>query len=192
MLVDDHAVVRAGLARVLLAGGWQEVGEAATGAEALVEVERRRWDLVVLDIQLGEEDGLELAGQLRSLFPRLPLMVLSMSGEPGLVRRALGVGVRAFVVKDAQPEEVVAATLAARFGSLHLDSRVAQAFLSGAESEDRRARILEAVRRGLSNQEIADQLNLSVSSVKSELRALFYAHGVKDRQGLARLLHLTL
>ena len=192
LLVDDHAVVRSGLARVLRAGGWQEVGEAANEAEGLEKARGSVWNLVVIDAMLGAEDGLELAGRLRSLYPRLPLMVLSMSSEPGLVRRALGLGVRAFVVKDAQTEEVVAATLAARSGSLYLDSRVATAFLSGAKGQDRKARILEAVRRGLGNQEIASLLNLSVSSVNSELRRLFYAHGVKDRQGLVRVLQLTL
>lgn len=192
LLVDDHAVVRSGLARVLLAGGWQLVGEAANGAEAIYEVERGQWDLLVLDALLGEEDGVELAGRLRSRYPRLPLMMLSMSSEPGLVRRAVGLGVRAFVVKDAQPEEVVAATLAARYGSFYLDARVTSAFLSGADSQQRQAQILEALGCGLSNQEIAAQLNLSVSSVKSELRTLIYQHGVKDRNGLFALLHLTL
>lgn len=192
LLVDDHAVVRSGLARVLRSGGWRLVGEAGSVAEALELARADAWDLVVLDVALGGEDGLALAARLRSLFPRLPLMMLSMHSEGGLVRKALALGVRSFVVKDASPEEVVAATLAARSGALYLDARVARTFLSGAEAENRQQRILAAIRQGLANQEIAESLNISVSSVKSELRALFEKYGVKDRHDLSKVLNLTL
>ncbi|MBX3170597.1 MAG: response regulator transcription factor [Candidatus Eremiobacteraeota bacterium] len=78
LLVDDHAVVRSGLARVLRAGGWQMVAEAGSSQEALAQADAQEWDLVVIDALLGQEDGLKLARRLRSLFPRLPLMILSM------------------------------------------------------------------------------------------------------------------
>lgn len=192
LLVDDHAVVRSGLARVLRAGGWDVVGEAGCSQQALGLAGSQDWDLVVLDAMLGEEDGVELARRLRSLFPRLPLMMLSMHSDPRLVRRAVQVGVQAFVVKDAAPEEVVAATLVARFRSLYLDPRVASAFLAGGAVEDRREAILDGLRRGLGNQEIAELTCLSPSSVKAELRALFAIYGVKDRNGLVRVLTLAL
>lgn len=190
--MDDHAVVRSGLARVLLGGGWQVVGEAGCSREALLEVERGQWELVVLDAQLGEEDGVELARRLRSLFPRLPLMMLSMHSDPSLVRRALQAGVQAFLIKDALPEEVVAATLVARYRCLYLDSRVAPAFLAGGESEDRQAVVLEWVRQGLSNQEIAERTHLSLSSIKAEMRGLFHRYGVKDRNELLKVLNLAI
>ena len=192
LLVEDHALVRSALARVLRAGGWEFVGEAASVAEGLREAMGSPWDLVVIDAMLGEESGLELAVQLHGLLPRLPLMMLSMHSQPGLVREALQAGVRTFVVKEAAPEEVVAATMVARTGSMYLDARLASAYLGGASCQERSGLILEAVRQGLGNQEIAARLNLSVSSVKAELRALFHQHGVKDRHGLARVLHLTL
>ena len=192
LLVEDHALVRSGLARVLRGGGWRVVGEAGCGREALALVGAEDWDLVVVDARLGEEDGVELAGRLRVLFPRLPVMILSMHSQSVLVRRALGLGVRAFVVKDALPEEVVAATLVARSGALYLDARVASAFLGGGEVEERRQLILAAVRQGLGSQEIAGQVNLSVSAVKAELRALFQQYQVKDRHELSKVLNLTL
>lgn len=191
LLVDDHAVVRSGLSRVLQAGGWQVVGETSCGQEAL-EACREGWDLVVIDAQLGQEDGVELARRLRSLFPRLPLMMLSMHSQPSLVRRAVQAGVRAFVLKDALPEELVAATLVARSRGFYLDRRVASEFLSGGEVEDRQAAVLEGVRQGLTNQEIAERTHLSPSSVKAELRGLFERYGVKDRQALIIQLSLTI
>ncbi len=187
LLVDDHALVRSALARVLRSH-WQ-VGEAGCVSEALELVNREPWDLAVIDAMLGEEEGVELA---RRLSGRLPLMMLSMRSQPGLVRRAVHLGVRAFVVKEALPEEVLAATLAVRFGSFYLDGRVAPAFLQGGMVEDRQSAILDGVRRGLSNQEIAAQVHLSLSSVKAELRSLFQRHGVKDRNGLLMVLNFTL
>lgn len=188
LLVDDHAVVRSGLARILLAGGWHEVGEAADEAGALELLAGGGWDLVVIDAGLGEDDGLELAARLRGL----PVMVLSMHSQPGLVRAAVKAGVNAFVVKDAAPEEVVAATLAARHGGFYLDSRVAPAFLRGEAGQDRKYTVLSCLQAGLSNQEIADRIHLSVSSVKAEVRALFEEHGVKDRLALIKRLNLSL
>jgi len=192
LLVDDHAVVRSGLARILQAAGWQEVGEAADAARTLKLAAAESWDLVVIDAMLGQEDGLELAARLRRLYPRLPLMIFSMHSQPGLVRAAVKAGVQAFVAKDAQPEEVVAATLAARHRCFYLDSRVAPAFLRGEAGEERRVTILSCLQAGLSNREIAERTHLSVSSVKAELRALFQKHGVQDRLGLLKRLNLPL
>ena len=189
LLVDDHPVVRSGLARVLRPY-WEKIGEAGDLREALQLAAAEAWDLVVVDAMLGEADGLELAGKLRQLYPGLHLMILSMHSDPGLVRRAVRLGVRAFVVKDAQPEEVVAATLAARFGCLYMDRRVAPSFLQGGAMENRQDAILDGLRRGLSNQEIAESVHLSLSSVKMELRSLFTCYGVKDRNGLLKILNL--
>ncbi|MBS2040597.1 response regulator transcription factor [bacterium] len=191
LLVEDHALVRSGLAR-LLRCHWPEVGEAGCIQEALEQAAASLWDLVVIDAHLGQEDGLELASRLRALYPRLALMVLSMNTDPARVRMALKLGVRAFVSKDAQAEELVAATLVARRGCLYLDSRVAPAFLKGPEVENREGDILQALLLGLSNQEISNRMSLSVSSVKSEIRALFSRYGVKDRNALLRVLQLKL
>ncbi|MBX3170598.1 MAG: response regulator transcription factor [Candidatus Eremiobacteraeota bacterium] len=108
------------------------------------------------------------------------------------MRKAVQVGVQAFVVKDATSEEVVAATLVARYRCLYLDSRVAPVFLRGGERDNRQSVVLECLRQGLSNQEIAERTNLSNSSVKAEMRALFHQYGVKDRNSLVKVLNLTL
>lgn len=187
LLVDDHAVVRSALARVL-SERW-EVAEAGSISEALRQAAAQTWDLVVIDAELGGQDGLELARRFQG---SSRFMVLSMHSDPSLVRRAISVGARAFVVKEALAEEVLAATLVARYGGLYLDRRVASAFLNGAVVENRRTTILEALQQGMDNQAIAARVNLSLSSVKAELRALFREYGVKDRNELLKVLNLTL
>lgn len=192
LLVDDHAVVRSGLARLLRAGGWQLIAEASNASEALAQARAGDWDLVVIDLLLGAEDGLELVQRLRQLYPRLALMILSMHSHPRAVRQAVRLGVQAFVMKDASPQEVVAATLAARHRCFYLDARVAPGFLRGDDLKNQHSALLEGLRQGLSNQQLAESTHLSLSSVKAELRALFQEYGVKDRHGLAKVLNLKL
>lgn len=109
------------------------------------------------------------------------------------VRAALRAGVHGYVLKQASPEELLNAVEAVSYGAFHLDARVApllmadlrQAQESSVDSQlVRRKKILAALQKGHNNQEIADKLNLSVSSVKAHLRDLFAEFGVKDRLSL--------
>ncbi|ODT78026.1 hypothetical protein ABS71_02155 [bacterium SCN 62-11] len=187
--MDDHAAVRSGLRLLLQNAGFQVV-EAADGGQTWQRLAEHQVDLVLLDTQLEQEDGIGLASSLRLQHPQLPLAMLSMHSDMAQVRRAVRAGVNGYLLKQAAGEEVVAAARLLVFGGFYLDSRLAEAFLkSPAEvrsdsSSERKRILLESLRNNLSNQEIADRLKLSVSSIKTYLRELYEEHHVKDRTGL--------
>jgi DNA-binding NarL/FixJ family response regulator len=191
LLVDDHAVVRSGLRLILESGGWETVHEAATGPQAIAVLQAQPCKFVIVDARLEGEDGVELVAQIRIQSPKLPILVLSMYSEPARVRSAIRAGANGYLLKDASGDEVLAAVQCLRNGGLYLDRRVASSFLSGlwglgpSDTLAQRNRIiLEAIQSGHSNQQIADQLNLSLSSVKALLHDLYLDHGVKDRMSL--------
>jgi len=185
LLVDDHAAVRSGL-RLLLQNEGFQVLEAADSSQVYSSLSQHTVDLILLDTQLEQEDGIELAGSLRGQHPQLPLAMLSMHSDMTQVRRAVRAGVNGYLLKHAAGEEVVAAVRLLIFGGFYLDSRLAGAFLRSEKrpNTDRKKLLLESLRENLSNQEIADRLKLSVSSVKACLRELYEEHHVKDRTGL--------
>ena len=109
LIVDDHAIVRAGLRRLLRGLFEGEVLEAATGREALALARARSLDLVLLDMNLPELGGLELLSRLATVAPSLPVLVLSMHAEPLYVTRAMDAGARGYVSKNIAPDELVTA-----------------------------------------------------------------------------------
>lgn len=192
LLVDDHAAVRSGLRMLLQSGGFT-VLEAADRHQTEAQLASHQVGLILLDSQLESEDGIEIAAALRLQHPQLPLAILTMHSDLAQVRRAVRAGVNGYLLKQADGEEVLAAARLLVFGGFYLDSRLAEAFLkSPAESRasrqdpntERKRILLESLRQNLSNQEIAERLKLSVSSVKACLRDLYEEHQVKDRTGL--------
>lgn len=189
MLVDDHAAVRSGLRMLLQSAGF-EVLEAADSQQTFSHLQAHQVDLVLLDTQLESEDGIEIAAQLRGQHPNLPLAIFTMHSELTRVRRAVRASVNGYLLKQADGEEVLAAARLLVFGGFYLDSRLAEAFLkSPAEvrpdsNTERKRILLECLRENLSNQQMADRLKLSLSSVKASLRELYEEHHVKDRTGL--------
>lgn len=189
LLVDDHAAVRSGL-RLLLENDGFQVLEAADSVQVYSSLNERTVDLILLDTQLEQEDGVELATALRGHHPHLPIAMLSMHSDMTRVRRAVRAGANGYLLKQAAAEEVVAATRLLLFGGFYLDSRLAEAFLKSPSqnrpdpSSERKRLLLESLRDNLSNQEMAERLQLSVSSVKACLRELYEEHHVKDRTGL--------
>ncbi|MBS2036932.1 response regulator transcription factor [bacterium] len=191
LLVDDHAAVRSGL-RMLLESGGFTVLEAADSAQTFHQLEQQRVDLVLLDSQLENEDGIDLAAALRRQHRELPLAILTMHSDLVQVRRAVAAGANGYLLKQSEGEELLAASRVLVFGGFYLDSRLAEAFLSSPEgpkirqdsASQRKRLLLEFLRENLSNQQMAERLKLSVSSVKACLRELYEEHQVRDRTGL--------
>lgn len=196
LLVDDHAAVRSGLRMLLQSGGFT-VLEAADSQHTAAHLSAQSIHLVLLDSQLENEDGIELATQLRCQHPALPLAILTMHSDLAQVRRAVRAGVNGYLLKQADAEEVVAAARLLVFGGFYLDPRLAEAFLKSAAAPspghgvERKRILLECLRQNLSNQEMAERLKLSLSSVKACLRELYEEHQVKDRTGLLLALQPT-
>src|ERR1700743_2152959 len=128
LLVDDHAIVRSGLRRLLGMVADSDVSEAATGREGLRLARAGRFDLIILDLNLPELGGLELLARLRQL-GSTPILVLSMHAEPLYVTRALEGGAQGYVTKNASPDELLTAIRRVGGGGRYVEAEVAQALV---------------------------------------------------------------
>jgi DNA-binding NarL/FixJ family response regulator len=195
LIVDDHAIVRAGLRRLLRGLFDGEVLEAATGREALVLARGRPLDLVLLDMNLPELGGLELLSRLATVAPDLPVLVLSMHAEPLYVTRAMDAGARGYVSKNVAPEELVNAIKQVASGGRYVEGELAQALvLNPAPAidslEQLTPRDLEIVRllaRGRSLSEIADALGLAYKTIANTCTQIKAKLGVNRTADLVRV-----
>jgi DNA-binding NarL/FixJ family response regulator len=195
LLVDDHAIVRAGLRRLLRGLFEGEILEAATGREALALARGRRLDLVLLDMNLPELGGLELLNRLATVAPDLPVLVLSMHAEPLYVTRAMEAGARGYVSKNVAPDELVTAIRQVASGGRYVEGELAQALvLNPAPSieplEQLTPRDLEIIRllaRGRSLSEIADALGLGYKTIANTCTQIKSKLGVNRTADLVRV-----
>jgi DNA-binding NarL/FixJ family response regulator len=195
LIVDDHAIVRAGLRRLLRGLFDGEVLEAATGREALALARGHQLDLVLLDMNLPELGGLELLSRLATVAPALPVLILSMHAEPLYVTRAIDAGARGYVSKNVAPDELVTAIKAVASGGRYVESELAQALvLNPAPTieplEQLTPRDLEIIRllaRGRSLSEIADALGLGYKTIANTCTQIKAKLGVNRTADLVRV-----
>jgi DNA-binding NarL/FixJ family response regulator len=172
LLVDDHPMVREGLrARLDTVPHFQVVGEAGDAQEALAALAAAAPSVVLLDVGLKEQNGIELARALLEHRPELRVLMFSMYDNPEYVQRALQAGARGYVLKDAPASEIVAAIDAVAAGGTFLSPAVSRRLfrnqaprplLSPRESE-----ILAAIGRGESSKQMARTLGLSVRTIET-------------------------
>lgn len=174
VLVDDHAVVRAGLRRLLDDDARFEVcGEAGTGADAIDEVDLRRPDVVVLDLGLPDVDGLDLVEALRAKGRGSKILVLSMHDEPERVEHAFAAGADGYLVKDAAEGELTAAIEALMQGDRYLYPPLGAAMIKAATAPpadpltDREREIVRLLALGHTNTDVAQLVHLSVRTVET-------------------------
>ncbi|TDD01974.1 response regulator transcription factor [Nonomuraea deserti] len=198
LVVDDHAVVRAGLRLLLETGpGLVTVGEAADGQEAIHQSRALRPDVVLMDLHLPGMDGVAATERIVTELPGTRVLALSTFDLEEHVVAALRAGASGFLPKDVSPEELIEgirivhrgeATVAPRLllgliGTFVRPSRPRAVQvperLSGLSERERQ--VLELIARGLSNQEIAGETGLAVSTVKNRVSDLFAKLGVRDR-----------
>lgn len=195
LLVDDHVLVRSGL-RVLLEQlpGVEVVGEAGTGREALAVAAEVRPDLVILDIEMPELNGLDTIEFLKRDHPQTRVLVLSMHQNPEHVQRALANGADAYIVKAAAQAELALAVRAALRGESYLSPAVTRGALSdrgerarpNARLTPRQREILQLVVEGHSTKSIARILGLSVKTVEAHRSHLMTRLGIRNLPGLVR------
>jgi two-component system response regulator NreC len=188
LLVDDHQIVRSGVRRVLEATGrFEVVGEAAGVQEALERAREHEPDVVVLDLTLRDESGLDAIAELRAGGARV--VILSMQDEPAYARRAFELGAQGYVVKDAADEELADAIDAVLADRIYVHPALA-ARLVLAEPEDdlteRERQILRLIALGYTNQEIAGQLFLSVRTIEAHRRHILDKLRLSTRAELVR------
>jgi two-component system response regulator DesR len=194
LVVEDHAVVRAGLAAILARGfGLQVVGEAADAESALAEAALLRPDVALLDIDLpGGMDGITLAGALVTRVPTCRPLMLTAIERPGHLARALAAGARGYLLKSATPEETADAIRRVAAGGRVVDPRIRDLRPGPCPLTDREAEALRLAAQGAAAREIAADLFLSVGTVRNRLssaigklhaRTLVDAIGIAERHG---------
>ena len=196
LLVDDHAVVRRGLTDLLTgAPGIDVVGEASDGAEALELVRSVRADVVLMDLQMAGVDGVEATRLLQAEVDPPQVLALTSFSDRERIVAALDAGAVGYLLKDADPDEVIAGVRAVGRGESPLHPRAARELLlartdlpsAGAPAgvhpklTPREVEVLRLVRAGLANKQIARKLDISERTVKAHLTSAFQRIGVVDR-----------
>jgi DNA-binding NarL/FixJ family response regulator len=190
VVAEDHALVRSGLVELLSAAGDIEVvGTASNGEEAIAAANQLAPDLVLMDLSMPVLDGIEATRRL-SAAAGPSVVVLTSFSDRDRILRALDAGAVGYLLKDAEPEELVRGVRAAARGESPLDPKAASAVLSaraerkngGAEDLSPREReVLVLVAEGLPNKLIARRLDISEKTVKAHLTRVFQQIGVTDR-----------
>ena len=169
LLVDDHAVVRRGL-RELLGEEFPsaEFGEAASGVEALAQIGKRKWGLVILDVSLPGRDGLEILKEALALRPGVPIMMLSVHAEDQYAIRALRAGAAGYVTKETAPEDLTAAVRKVLQGGKYVSPRLAEKMVASLATRDGTTQLLH---EGLSDRELQVLRMLAVGKSVKEIGA---------------------
>jgi len=192
LVVDDHAIVRDGLARLLAADGAHQILQAAAGREALALARAQRPELIVLDLNLPGLGGLELLRRLARLTDAR-ILVLSMHAEPLYARRALEAGAAGYVSKNASPAELMAAVRKVAAGGRFVEAEIAQAIALGGGAENldvlspRELEIMRLLAGGASLAEIAGALGVGYKTVANTLTLMKSKLGVARTADLVRL-----
>ena len=195
VLVDDHPVYRAGLARLLRESGVDVVAEVPNGEAALTAVEDMAPDVVVMDLNMPGMSGLEATRRLVAQSPATRVLVVSVSAQEADVTDAILAGASGYVLKEAPVEEVVAGIRAAAAGQSLISPRIATMLLhrirdaAGAVDMDlapahlsaRELEVLGLMAEGKSNHEIADALVISASTVHNHISSILMKLQVENR-----------
>jgi DNA-binding NarL/FixJ family response regulator len=196
-LVDDQAMIRSGLARILSpADGFEVVAECADGLQAVQELPAVRPDVVLMDIRMPALDGIAATAQLRRAPDPVVVLVLTTFGEDEMLWGAIEAGAAGFVLKDSSAEDLIAAVRAVAGGGAWFDPAVAPRVLdryrrlvAPAAREavrlesltDREHDVLRLMARGATNSEIAATLYVAEATVKSHVGSIFAKLDVRDR-----------
>jgi DNA-binding NarL/FixJ family response regulator len=174
LIVDDHEVVREGLRRSLSrASNIRVIGEAADGKSAVALAQRRRPNVVIMDVRMPEMDGLEATKFLAENDPDIPVLIFTAYSERSLLSRGLESGAKGYILKEAPHQTLVRAIEKVSSGEVFVDPALMPAFLPG-KGEDmltaREREILQLLADGMSNADVAAKLFISQETVKSHVR----------------------
>lgn len=197
LLAEDQSMVRYGLKMMIETDPELKVnGEAGNGKEAVALCETHSFDVIVLDIQMPEMNGLEAVRIIRSRWPRLKVLMLTTFNDDEYALEALKSGAHGYMLKDAEPEALIRSIRSCFAGGLALQDDVAAKviprLLQGKEEAavdasitPRELVIIRLVGVGRSNREIADELGLSVGTVKNHISQIMDKLELRDRTQLA-------
>ena len=197
LIVDDHAVVRSGLKLVLDADdGIEPVGEAGTARDAIFEARSLKPDVILLDVVMPDQSGLEIIPTLLHENPDTKILVLSMQDDPRYVREAFDAGASGYVLKEAADSEVVAAVREVAGGGRYVDPELGARLVAAESAERKRAEedplseregeVLRLLALGHTNQEIAKQLYISVRTAETHRAHIMQKLRLSSRAELVR------
>jgi DNA-binding NarL/FixJ family response regulator len=191
-IVDDHPLLRQGLA--LLVNRERDLavcGEAEEAQTAMKEIAAKKPDILIVDISLNGPDGLDLLKSVRTLYPNLPVLILSMHDESIYAERALRARANGYIMKQEATEKVLVALRRILGGDIYLSDRMSNKllhqYISGAPADmnsrlsalsDRELEVFRLIGEGRSTRQIAEKLHLSVKTVET-----YQAH-IKDKLSL--------
>ena len=195
LIVDDHAVVRSGL-RLLLSRepDIEPVGEAGTGREAIFEARSLKPDVILMDVVMPDQTGIDALPTLLHENPDVKVLLLSMQDDPRYVREAFAAGARGYVLKEAADSEVVAAVREVARGGRYVNPELG-AWLVAADAaatkradedplSEREREVLRLLALGHTNQEIAKQLFISVRTAETHRAHIMQKLGLQSRAEL--------
>lgn len=202
LLAEDQAMVRQGLKMMIETDVELKVtGEAAHGGEAVHLCEQQMFDIVVMDIRMPEMDGLEAARLIRRRWPEVKILMLTTFNDDDYALEALSNGANGYMLKDAEPELLIRAIRSCLSGGLaleeHVAAKVMPRLLKARESEElaevaidssltpREIDIVRLVGEGKNNREIAQELSLSIGTVKNNISIVLDKLELRDRTQLA-------
>ena len=189
VVIDDHTIVRNGLVQLLRSHADLEVvGAAGDGAAAVALCLEHHPDIVLMDLSMPGMDGVEATRQIVAQAPGAQVVVLTSFMDRDRIVAALGAGAIGYLLKDAEPEELIRGIRSAARGESPLDARAARTMLSAQRTPgpldaltEREREVLALVAEGLPNKQIARRLEISEKTVKAHLTSVFRAIGVNDR-----------
>ncbi len=197
LVVDDHSVVRTGIRQLLDAEDELEVvGEAGTARDAIFQARSTKPDVIVLDVVMPDQSGLDVVPTLLHEHPDAKVLILSMQDDPRYVREAFGAGANGYVLKEAADAEIVSAVNEVARGGRYVHP-VLGARLVAAEAEaarhaeedplsDREREVLRLLALGHTNQEIAEQLYISVRTAETHRAHIMQKLRLSSRAELVR------
>ena len=196
LIVDDHAVVRAGLRYLVDAEeDLETVGQAGSVAEALAQAGSVAPDVILLDVVMPEQTGIAGIPELLAAFSGVRILMLSMEANPGYVRQALAAGASGYVLKSANPSELMEAVETVASGGNYLQAGLGVA-VARQHSEERHdadaslsaneAAIVRLIARGFTNAEIASQRGVSLRTIETQRANVLRHLGLRTRADLVR------
>lgn len=201
LLVDDHEMVRIGLAAVLgTEEGIEVVGEASSGREGLRLAEQYRPDVVLMDLVMEEMDGIETTRRMTEKFPECKVIVLTSFLDDEKLYPVIEAGAFSYLLKTSRATEIASAIRAAANGQPVLESQVASKMMNRFrqpkteamphhELTEREMEVLKLIAQGKSNQELADELYIGIKTVKFHVTNILAKLGVEDRTQAAIYAH---
>jgi len=193
MLADDHRMLREGLSRSMSEHGFDVVGEARDGVEAVNMAYSLTPDVVLMDVSMPEMDGVEACRQVRTAVPNTKVVMLTMHADQDVLANAIRAGACGYLVKDCSTEEISDAVRMAYNGDTALSPQLAASMLNEVRKLDmaptredrvvtkREEEVLQLIADGCSTSEVAEQMYISQKTVKNHLASIYQKLDARDR-----------